>query len=116
MAKRFYSGTSVATTITAALDATATTVTVATLTGYPTQFPYTAILDRGTGSEEVITVTAAAGTTLTVQRGVEAAAKTHASGASFAHGVSAIDFTNVVTTAASGGGGSDALGLMGFYK
>jgi hypothetical protein len=63
------------------------------LSGYPAQFPYTAIIDPDTASEEVVEVTAAAGTTLTVTRGVDGtSAVSHNAGAVFRHGVSARDF------------------------
>jgi hypothetical protein len=63
------------------------------LSGYPAQFPYTAIIDPDTASEEVVEVTAAAGTTLTVTRGVDGTSGvSHNAGAVFRHGVSARDF------------------------
>jgi hypothetical protein len=55
--------------------------------------PWTAIIDKDTASEEVVTVTNVSGTTLTVTRGVDGtSAVSHNAGAAFNHGVSARDF------------------------
>lgn len=93
MARRYYSSTAVRTTVSGSLTNTATSITVAATTGFPTSYPWTAILDQDTASEEAVTVTAAAGSTLTVTRGVDGTtAVSHASGCTFNHGVSARDF------------------------
>ena len=93
MARRYYSSTAVATTLSASVNNSATSITVTALSGYPNQFPFTAIIDPDTASEEVVTVTAAAGLTLTVTRGVDGTSGvSHNAGAVFRHGVSARDF------------------------
>ncbi len=93
MPRRYYSSTAVATTLSASANNSTTSITVTALSGYPAQFPYTAIIDPDTASEEVVTVTAAASTTLTVTRGVDGtSAVSHNAGAVFRHGVSARDF------------------------
>ena len=93
MARRYYSSTAVATTLSASASNSDTSLTVTALSGYPAQFPYTAIIDPDTASEEVVTVTAASGTTLTVTRGSDGtSAVSHNAGAVFRHGVSARDF------------------------
>ena len=93
MARRYYSSTAVATTLSASVNNSATSITVTALSGYPNQFPFTAIIDPDTASEEVVEVTAAAGTTLTVTRGVDGTSGvSHNAGAVFRHGVSARDF------------------------
>ena len=93
MARRYYSSTAVATTLSASANNSTTSITVTALSGYPAQFPYTAIIDPDTASEEVVTVTAASGTTLTVTRGSDGtSAVSHNAGAVFRHGVSARDF------------------------
>lgn len=93
MARRYYSSTAVATTLASGTTNSGTTLTVTSLTGYPAQTPWTAIIDEGTASEEVVTVTNVAGTTLTVTRGVDGTSSvSHNAGASFKHGVSARDF------------------------
>src|SRR4029078_10921556 len=104
MAARYYTGNSAGPVTTTPLTASDTTVTVEALVGYPTSFPYTAILELGSSTkEEAVTVTAASGTTLTVIRGVDSPAKVHSTGATFVHGVSAIDFQSL----------SDAAGPVG---
>jgi len=61
-------------------------------TGLPT-VPFTLLLDPGQGIEEVVTVTAAGGTTLTVTRGVDGtSAQAHTNGAEVRHAYSARDF------------------------
>lgn len=86
MSRRYYSSTFSPTTTTASLATTDTTITVAALTGAPVSVPWTGVLERGTSNEELVTVTAVAGTTLTVTRGVGGQTpKTHQSGATFDH-------------------------------
>lgn len=93
MPRRYYSSTAQRTTLTASLDSSATTVDVASVTGFPASFPYTLILDQDTVNEEVITVTSRSGLTLTVTRASDGTTGVaHANGAAVNHGVSARDF------------------------
>ena len=93
MARRYYASTAVATTLSGSLNNSATSLTVAALSGFPASTPWTAIIDKDTASEEVVTVTNVSGTTLTVTRGVDGtSAVSHNAGAVFQHGVSARDF------------------------
>ena len=93
MARRYYSSTAVATTLSASANNSTTTITVTALSGYPAQTPFTAIIDADTASEEVVEVTNVSGTTLTVTRGVDGtSAVSHNAGAVFRHGVSGRDF------------------------
>ena len=109
MARRYYSSTAVATTLSGNINNSTTSITVTALSGYPAQFPYTAIIDPDTASEEVVTVTAASGTTLTVTRGVDGtSAVSHNAGAVFRHGVSARDFDEA-NAFVNGGGVANAL-------
>ena len=109
MARRYYSSTAVATTLSASANNSTTSITVTALSGYPAQFPYTAIIDPDTASEEVVTVTAAAGTTLTVTRGVDGTSGvSHNAGAVFRHGVSARDFDEA-NAFVNGGGVANSL-------
>jgi hypothetical protein len=90
---RFYSSVATRTTLNGAITNSQTSIIVTALSGYPVSLPWTAILDRDTVNEEVVTVTAVAGTTLTVTRGVDGTSGVaHASGATFEHGASARDF------------------------
>ena len=109
MPRRYYSSTAQETTLSSGINNSVTSIVVGATTGFPGSFPYTLILDPDTASEEVVTVTSAAGTTLTVTRGVDGTtAVSHLSGAKVRHGVSARDFdepnafingTGVITTA-----------------
>lgn len=93
MARRYYSSTAVATTLSGNINNSTTSITVAALSGYPAQTPFTAIIDPDTASEEVVEVSNVSGTTLTVTRGVDGTtASSHNAGAVFRHGVSARDF------------------------
>ena len=93
MPRRYYSSTAVATTLSGSINNSTTSVTVTALSGFPNTTPWTAIIDKDTASEEVVTVTTVAGTTLTVTRGVDGtSAVSHNAGAAFSHGVSARDF------------------------
>lgn len=93
MARRYYSSTAVRTSLAADINASATTIVVNSAVGFPASFPWTAIIDQDTISEEVVEVTNRSGTTLTVTRGVDGTAATsHTSGATVNHGVSARDF------------------------
>ena len=93
MARRYYSSTAARTTLAADINSSVTTVGVNAVTGWPTSFPYTIIIDQDTINEEVVEVTARVGTTLTVTRGVDGtSAVAHSAGAAVNHGVSARDF------------------------
>jgi hypothetical protein len=93
MARRFYSSTAARTTLAADIDSSVTTVGVNAVSGWPTSFPYTIIIDQDTVNEEVVTVTARTGTTLTVVRGADGTTGVaHSNGAAVNHGVSARDF------------------------
>lgn len=93
MARRYYSSTAVATTLSGSASNSATSITVTALSGFPASVPWTAILDPDTASEEVVEVSNVSGTTLTVTRGVDGtSAVSHNAGAVFRHGVSGRDF------------------------
>lgn len=96
MPKRFYSNTAVPTTLVAGIDAVQTTCQVAALTGYPTQFPYTVVLERNEATKaEIIDVVAASGTTLTIVRGRDnTTAQTHPPNSLVTHDHSARDFAD----------------------
>lgn len=91
---RFYSNTAVSTTLTGGINNSVTSIVVGSVSGFPVSFPYTLVLDFGTASEELVSVSAAAGTTLTVTRGADSTtATTHSAGATVKHTVSARDFS-----------------------
>jgi len=89
---RYYSSTAVDTTLTGAVNGSATSITVASVSGFPTSYPYTLALDYDTASEELVNVTAAAGTTLTIVRGQDGTSGTaHDAGAVVKHTISGRD-------------------------
>ena len=89
---RYYSSNAVDTTLTIGCNSSIGTITVASTSGFPTSYPYTLALDYDTSSEELVDVTAAAGTTLTVTRGVDGTTPTaHSSGALVKHAISGRD-------------------------
>lgn len=91
MALRYYAN-SPATALTSSCSALATTITVDSVTGLPISYPYTLIIDRGQATEEAVEVTGAAGTTLTVTRGIDdTTAFAHAASAEVVHGITARD-------------------------
>jgi hypothetical protein len=91
MAIRYYANAP-ATTLAASCSNSQTSLVVASVTGFPIQYPYSLIIDRGTASEEVVSVTNASGTTLTVTRAIDSTtAFSHALGAAVEHGISAQD-------------------------
>ncbi len=93
MARRFYSSIAERTALAVAVNDSVGTLIVDGVTGWPASTPYTLIIDVDTVLEEIVTVTARSGTTLTVTRGVDGTtAKAHDAGADVRHGVSARDF------------------------
>jgi hypothetical protein len=63
---RYYSSTAVDTTLTVGISAADTSITLATVTGFPTSYPYTLAIDYDTSLEELVNVVGASGTTLTI--------------------------------------------------
>jgi len=109
MARRYYSSIAAQTTLSAGVDSSTATIPVTAVSGWPSSFPYTLLIDKDTVNEEIVSVTGRTGTTLTVTRGVDGSSGVaHSAGANVQHGVSARDFnepndfingTGVVTTA-----------------
>jgi len=115
--KRYYSATAVETTITAAIPSasqgdTYTSFVVASTSGFAASFPYTLLVNPDTNKEEVVTVTAGTGTTLTVTRGQDSTqAVAHSAGATVRHAVSAREFRELQTHIAARGFDADS-GIM----
>lgn len=98
MALRKYRNSAARTLAAPIPNPTATSMTVDSASGFPTQFPYTLIIDPDGTLEEVVDVTAAVGNILTVVRGVDSTTPAaHAAGVKIVHGVSARDFTEANT-------------------
>ena len=89
---RYYSSTAVDTTLTGGVNGSATSITVGSTSGFPTSYPYTLALDYDTASEELVNVSAAAGTTLTIVRGQDGTSGTsNSAGAVVKHVISGRD-------------------------
>lgn len=83
---RYYSATAQPTVLTSGITSTQTTINVVAVTGFPASVPYILALDYNTPSEEIVLVTAQAGTTLTVTRAYDGTSGTsHNSGAGVRH-------------------------------
>jgi hypothetical protein len=95
MVRRYYSSNARETELTGSISNSDTSLTVASTTGYPASLPFEIHVELGTSNEEIMLVTAVAGSTFTVTRGYDSStAVSHSAGARVVHGVSAIDFTD----------------------
>jgi hypothetical protein len=96
--RRYYSSTAVAATLSAPLTSSATSIVISNITGWPTSFPFTAIIGEDTNKEELVTVTNVSGTTspagsLTITRGVGGTTgQAHDAGETIRHGIYSQDF------------------------
>lgn len=94
MTARKYSNTFAETTLSGSINNSVTTITIGSTTGLPASFPYTLAIDYGTASVEMVTVTALAGSNLTVTRGQDGtSAQSHTGGARVVHPVTARDLS-----------------------
>lgn len=93
MTVRYYSATAQETTLQVGINNSATVIQVAATTGFPVSLPYLLAIDYESSTEEVVLVTGAAGTSLTITRAYDGtSAAAHSSGARVRHVSSAIDF------------------------
>lgn len=93
MARRRYRNASPQSTLTGGVNASATALVVVAVTGWPVVFPFTAVVDYGLSTVEVVLVTNVAGQTLTVTRGYDTTtAVSHTAGATVQPMATAIDF------------------------
>lgn len=92
MALRNYSSTAAEATLSAGVNASATTLNVSGTTGFPSP-PFVLAVDAGAAVQELVLVTNMAGTTLTVTRGYDSTvAASHDTGAVVQHSHAAVDF------------------------
>ena len=98
MATRYYSAIAQDTTVTGNITNSQTSVVVSAVVGFPSSFPYILALDYNASSEELVKVTAASGTTLTIVRAFNGTtAVSHNTGAVVRHVITARDMTEVQT-------------------
>jgi len=90
---RYYSSTAQDTTLTANVTSGSGSIVVGAVTGFPIgTYPFTLAIDYNTPSEELVSVTGAAGLTLTVTRGIDSTSpQAHSVGAVVRHVISAQD-------------------------
>lgn len=89
---RYYSATAQPTVLTSGVTPSGTVIQVQQTVGFPSSTPYILALDYGSPSEEVVLVTAAAGTSLTVTRAYDGTSATsHNAGAAVRHTWTAMD-------------------------
>lgn len=95
MTVRFYSSVALQTALTSGITASATSIQVASTTGFPGATPFVLALDYGAANEELVDVTGVAALTLTVTRAVDGtSASTHNAGAVVRHVSSGRDFSD----------------------
>lgn len=95
MTVRYYSSVAAETTLVGSITNANTSIELQSVTGLPILYPYTLALDYESATEELVEVSAAAGTTLTVTRAIDGtSAAAHNSGARVRHVSSARDFAD----------------------
>lgn len=93
MPSRYYSSLAAETALTSPVSSSAVNIVVDSVSGFPGFYPYTLSIDSDSDSKELVEVTAATGTALTVIRGVDGtSAIAHLLGAKVRHDHSARDF------------------------
>lgn len=90
---RYYSSTATPKTLNVAISSGASSVSLSNLTGLPTSYPYTLVIDPDLTTEEIVSVTGlVAGTTVSIARAQDgSSAVAHDNGASVRHMVTARD-------------------------
>jgi hypothetical protein len=94
--KRYYASTAKQASLSSGIDSVVTSITLDLVTGFPSSYPYTLVIDPDTNKEELVKVTASGGgTTLTVVRGDDSTTNVaHSAGATIRHVVSGQDFND----------------------
>lgn len=114
MTRRYYSSTAEPATLVSGVNSSAVNITVSTVAGWPVSYPYTIVVDIDTVDEEIMDVTGASGTVLTVTRGVAgSAAVDHLAGANIRHAVDGRDFNDWSDHAESSSAHGTSGGVVG---
>jgi hypothetical protein len=91
---RYYASTAKQASLSSSIDGVVTSITLDLTTGFPTNYPYSLVIDPDTNKEEIITVgSSGGGTTLNVTRGEDGTTNVaHSAGATVRHIISGRDF------------------------
>ena len=91
---RYYASTAKQASLSSSIDGVVTSITLDLTTGFPSNYPYSLVIDPDTNKEEIITVTSSGGgTTLNVTRGEDGTSNVaHSAGATVRHIISGRDF------------------------
>ncbi len=91
---RYYASTAKQASLSSSIDGVVTSITLDLTTGFPTNYPYSLVIDPDTNKEEIITVgSSGGGTTLNVTRGEDGTSNVaHSAGATVRHIISGRDF------------------------
>lgn len=94
--KRYYASTAKQASLSTGIDSVVTSITLDLVTGFPSSYPYTLVIDPDTNKEELVKVTSSGGgTTLNVVRGDDSTTNVaHSAGATIRHVVSGQDFND----------------------
>lgn len=101
---RYYASTAKQASLAASVDSVVESITLDLVTGFPSNYPYTLVIDPDTNKEELIKVTGVSGTVAVVQRGQDGTtAISHSIGATVRHVVSGQDFNEFSAHAGTSG-------------
>jgi hypothetical protein len=91
---RYYASTAKQASLSSSIDGVVTSITLDLTTGFPTNYPYSLVIDPDTNKEEIITVNSSGGgTTLNITRGEDGTSSVaHSAGATVRHIISGRDF------------------------
>jgi hypothetical protein len=90
---RYYASTAKQASLAASVDSVVESITLDLVTGFPSNYPYTLVIDPDTNKEELIKVESVSGTVAAVKRGQDGTtAISHSIGATVRHVVSGQDF------------------------
>jgi hypothetical protein len=90
---RYYASTAKQASLAASVDSVVESLTLDLVTGFPSNYPFTLVIDPDTNKEELVKVTNVAGTIAAVTRGQDGStAISHSIGATVRHVVSGQDF------------------------
>ncbi len=101
---RYYASTAKQASLASSVDSVVESITLDLVTGFPSNYPYTLVIDPDTNKEELIKVTNVSGTVAQVVRGQDGTtAISHSIGATVRHVVSGQDFNEFSAHAGTSG-------------